>query len=32
MKFVINISTVSSLYKENKSAKTVFNETFFKKV
>ena len=32
MKFVINKSTVSSFYKENKSAKTVFNETAFKNV
>lgn len=32
MKFVINKSTVSNFYKENKSAKTVFNETVFKKV
>ena len=32
MKFVINKSTVSSFYKENKSAKSVFNETAFKKV
>ena len=31
MKFVINKSTVSSFYKKNK-AKTVFKETFFKKV
>lgn len=32
MKFVINKRTVSSFCKENKSAKTVFNETAFKKV